>query len=304
MQVPTNFDDSFKFWITWKETAIKSLKARWSIEDTGILIAFFEQTILAGLCTPREADKQVKKVIKPTRLSLVSMTKYFQAQIVIAESREGLLRSFLIYDGLISYLERHYHPQAEQFFEDFHKVLPYLSEYKSELRSICDAYGRPYPLPDDIWIGYSSKQSSFSPIRPIMRHFMSRIPNLNPQTMSIVDYFRSSAQTALHHQRKRSRASKDHQLIPKLPLPHHQVDSALEQLETNLLESCSRYAILDHFLVLEGLTINLEDHWFIETLEVQRRFMRIRVHLLEVMSYDEVVDYIKVFKRPYQLHDD
>ena len=303
MQVPKSFEDSFKFWINWKETAVQNLKKRWSIEDAGILIAFFEQTILAGLCTPRAADKQVIKVIKPTRLSLLSMAKYFQAQVILSESRESILKSFLIFDGISSYLERHYHPQSEALCEDFQKLIPYLSDYREEVCSLCDVYGRPYLLPNEFWQSYKST-SAFYPLRPIIRHFLNRVPNLHPENIEIVDFFRDYARKAIRIQYNKSRGRQTHTLLPTFPLPKKELMATIEQLEVKVLESCSRYTILDRFLVLEGLLMSLEEHWFIDSKESHNRFKSLRSHLLEGFTYLELLDYIKVFQRPYQLTDD
>ncbi|MAD61801.1 MAG: hypothetical protein CMH49_09885 [Myxococcales bacterium] len=305
MEVPKSFEDSFKFWIDWKEQATKSLKSRWAIEDTGILIAFFEQTVKFGLCSPREADKQVTKVIKPTRLSLVSMAKYFHAQVLLSESRDQSLRSFLLFDGLVSYLERHYHPQSPALIESAEKLFPYLEDYRQELASICDIYGRPYLLPKRFWMSYQPRLTGFTPSRPLMRHFMNKSPNLHPQTIEDVDFFRKHAQSTLrnYHLRLKSKSLKRKKLLASLQMPADEIPYLLNHLEEKLLATCSRAEILDHFFVLEGLLICAEEHWLRPINESQIRFNELREHLLEGFSLNELEDYISIFKRPYLLLD-
>ncbi len=305
MEVPKSFEDSFKFWIDWKEQATKSLKSRWAIEDTGSLIAFFEQAVKFGLCTPREADRQVTKVIRPTRLSLVSMCKYFHAQVLIAESRDQILRAFLLFDGLVSYLERHYHPQSAALVESAEKLFPYLEDYKAEVTSICDIYGRPYRLPERFWVGYQPRLTGFTPSRPLLRHFMNKAPNLHPETIEDIDFFRKHAQACLrtYYLRLKSKSLKRKKLLDAVPLPADEIPSLLELIEEQLLATCSRAEILDHFFVLEGLLVSAEEHWLRSPQESQLRFADIRDHLLEGFRFTELEDYIRIYQRPYLLLD-
>lgn len=305
MIVPSNFFDSFKFWLHWKEESVKSLKRGWTIDDTVALVAFFEYTIATGLSTPREADKQLQKVLKPVKLTIVSLIKYCQAQVVLAEGREASLRAFLMFDGLVSFLERHYHPDVETVFESFKSLIPHLKDYHQSICSWCEYAGRPYLLPEEFWRTYESPIHGFTLYRPLVQWFVSRPPNLHPKTLEMIDLFRSDAQSALRKsQQGGSSPRRNHQdQLHKLSCTEEELRDVIDLVEERLIESCSRITILDSFLVLEGLSLIAEERWLINDSESNQRFFRIREHLLEGLTYTELKAHIKFYGRPYTLID-
>ncbi len=307
MQVPTNFFDSFKFWLRWKEESVKSLKRGWTIDDAIALVAFFEYTIVTGLCTPREADKQLRKVLKPTRLTLISMTKYAQAQVLLSEGRDSRLKAFLMFDGLVSYLERHYHPDTEEVFEKFTSLIPYLSDYPEELCSWCEYAGRAYLLPSELWGQYESPIPNFSLSRPIIRWVKNRQPNLHPQTIGLIDLFRADAQAALtRNQRtfkgRHSKTKHDDKLL-ELSCPEEDLLSVIKLIEVALMECCSRLTIIDTFAILDGLLMIAEERWLMDIEQVCNTFSHARDQLLEGFTFAELQDYLETFDRPYRLID-
>ena len=308
MRVPTNFFDSFKFWLHWKEESVKSLKRGWTIDDAVALVAFFEYTIVTGLSTPRQADKQLRKVLKPTRLTIVSMSKYCQAQVVLAEGRESTLRAFLMFDGLVSFLERHYHPDAEMIFESFKPLIPHLVEYSEVVCSWCEYAGRPYALPEEYWRTYESPIHGFSIYRPLAQWFVNRPPNLHPKTLGTIDLFRADAQAALMQRRHRPlRGAKDlrrtDEKLLRLSCPEEDLISVIDVVESAIIESCSRLTIHDSFSILEGLSIIAEERWILTDDQSQKRFLNLREHLLEIYTYVELQEHIDLFGRPYSLVD-
>ena len=308
MLVPTNFFDSFKFWLHWKEESVKSLKRGWTIDDAIALVAFFEYTIATGLSTPREADKQLRKVLKPTRLTIVSMSKYCQAQVVLAEGREMTLRAFLMFDSLVSFLERHYHPDSEAVFESFKPLIPHLEEYSEAVCSWCEYAGRPYLLPEEFWRSYDSPIMGFSLYRPLAQWFINRPPNLHPKTIGVSDLFRADAQTALTRRRHRPlgrvrKGDRTDERPLKLSCAEDELLDVLSLIESQLIESCSRLTILDSFSILEGLLLIAEERWLVSEEDSKARFKRLRSHLLEGLTFVELKTHIELFGRPYNLLD-
>ena len=293
-----------KMFFHWLGQAQKRLRTSWNIEDACLCLMLIEIQFNEGLVSEKETNMKQTMIFYRSRLKLVDLIHCFYGRILTATSRNELVKNFVIYDHLVQKLERTESVELEHVYEQFTRLLPHLDQYKSELCHLCTYFNRPYRLPQTYWNDFK-KNKNYSPCHILLKWMDRRKYVSAKTTKSNVNYLKP---VLAYHQLCQYRKSnirrqrlKDH--IVELPCQYDVYFDVIKQLKTELLNCCCEIKIIEKFIILDGL-LSIGEEWFLVDQQVyQSVFTDIKEHLLEAFRFEEIVDFLRIFERPYIMFD-